>query len=401
VRPYRPSFLQTAIVLIAAWWLLLLNHALAEEWDLGADVRYFQFLALEDLPGTRRDAELFALRLKVEAIFTDSLSFEAHGLLEARSPVLATGASIATGGTRRYFDLEGNILNSSDISATAEFDRLNLRLDRENYRLVVGRQAITWGVNYFWPALDLFAPFAPERIDRDYKAGVDAIRLTIPTGDFSEWDIVVAGQGSNIADDFSAAVLRRWNMANSDVGFMAASSHSDWVLGGFFVTELWGNGIRGEVAYTDSGDELDVEIGRADFWRASLGLDRQLSEKLTLVGEIAWSGYGATRPGDYLRILRADRVSRGEVNALGRPYAGVSLAWQAHPLLMVNGVGLANLDDGSILLQPTGTWSVSDNGTVLFGVIIGIGKGMTESGQLGSEYGATPTTVWGAFKYYF
>jgi hypothetical protein len=140
------------------------------------------------------------------------------------------------------------------------------------------------------------------------------------------------------------------------------------------------------VAYTDSGDELDVEIDRADFWRASLGLDRQLSEKLTLVGEIAWSGYGATRPGDYLRILRADRVSRGEVNALGRPYAGVSLAWQAHPLLSINGVGLANLDDGSILLQPTGTWSVSDNGTVLFGVIIGLGKGITESGQLGSEY---------------
>ncbi len=397
----RSRHIKHAIVLIAVLACLPLNQAFAADWDLGADVRFFQFLALEDLPEQRRDAELFAFRFKVESFFTDTVSFEAHALLEARSPVFNAGPAIASGGTRTFFDLEGNLIDGSEVSATAQFDRFNLRVDKSDYRLVVGRQAITWGVNYFWPALDLFAPFAPERIDRDYKTGVDAVRLTIPTGDFSEWDIVIAGQGSEFTQDFSAAVLRRWNISNSDVGLMAANSHTDWVVGGFFVTELKGNGIRGEISYTDSGDELDVEIDREDFWRASLGLDRQINEKLLLVAEIAWSGYGASRPSDYLRIIQADRFSRGEVNAMGRPYAGVSLSWQVHPLLTLNGIGLANLEDNSVLLQPTGTWSISDNGTVQFGVIIGLGKGITESGQLGSEYGATPTTIWGAIKYYF
>ena len=62
-----------------------------------------------------------------------------------------------------------------------------IRFSVDDVRVFAGRQAVTWGVNYFWPVLDLFAPFAPERIDRDYKPGDIAetevtapIDLTVP-----------------------------------------------------------------------------------------------------------------------------------------------------------------------------------------------------------------------------
>ncbi len=396
-----PKFRSKIVALAVALLLALPQCTFAAEWEFGGDFRFFGFYALEDLGELRRDAELLALRLKAEVLFSETLSFEAHALLEARSPAIATGVANASGGTRRLFDLETTVLSSEDVAASTSFDRFFLTWEQPNFRMTAGRQAITWGVNYFWPALDLFAPFAPERIDRDYKAGVDAVRVTIPTGSFSEWDVVMAQQGSEFDDDFSAAALRRWDVKNSDVGLMGGYFHSDWVAGGFFVTELWGNGIRGELSYTDSGDERDAEIDRASFWRASVGIDKQLNPDLNLIIELAWNGFGSSDPSDYLRILQSDRVMRGEVNAVGRLYSGLSLSWQVHPLLTVGGAALLNVDDGSVLLQPTGTWSISDNGVVQFGLIVGLGRGVSETGDLGSEYGAAPTTVWGAFKVYF
>ena len=380
---------------------LLVGKASALDWETGGDVRYYQFLTLENLPGQREHSEFGVLRLKASSWLSDAWSFEIHGVLEATAPARAAVSSIATGGTRRYFDLEADLKDDPDLFVGAEIDRLTLRLDQPGYRLTIGRQAVTWGVNYFWPALDLFAPFAPQRIDRDYKPGVDAVRLTVPTGDFSEWDLILAGQGRDFSEDFSLAVLRRWNVRLSDLGLMAGSFHRDVVLGGFFVTDWAGYGVRGEIAYTRSGDDFDDRLDRDSFWRGSLGLDRQLNEDWMLTTELAWNGFGTDTAAQYLAFAQADRISRGEVNALGQLYLGTSLAWQAHPLLTVNTTLLANLDDQSMLLQPGATWSLSDESSLLFGLILGFGDDLSPGGVPRSEYGAVPATAWASLKFYF
>jgi hypothetical protein len=284
---------------------------------------------------------------------------------------------------------------------TAELDRLFVRWDRPGFRLVAGRQAITWGVAYLWPVLDLFAPFAPQRIDRDYKPGVDAVRVTVPLGDFSEVDLVAAGQGQDLPDDFSAGGLARFNAGTSDFGVMAGSFHTDTVVGGFVTTDVEGTGLRGEVSFTESGDSEDSEIDRERFVRATVGVDRQLTATLTLTAEAAWNGYGADDPSDYPRIAVSDRVQRGEVNSLGRSYAGVSLAWQVHPLVTASAAVLGNLGDSSVLIQPTVSWSVSNTVTALFGLFWGVGDGLDAEGRLQSEYGAAPTSVWASIQAFF
>jgi hypothetical protein len=165
---------------------LLATPAAAPAWELGGDMRYYQFLRLDDLAGARRDAEVGALRLKLSGAFSGELTAEAHGLVSVTSPASPATASIATGTTRRFFRLEHAEVSDDDVQAVLEFDRLNIGWDRRDLRLVAGRQAITWGVNFFWPALDLFAPFPPERIDREYKPGVDAVRLIVPVGRLSQ-----------------------------------------------------------------------------------------------------------------------------------------------------------------------------------------------------------------------
>ncbi len=230
-----------------------------------------------------------------------------HGVAQAVSPP-GSGSltSVATGATRRFFDLESDSFGGGDVAGATEIDRLNLRWDRPGFRMVAGRQAITWGVNYFWPVLDLFAPFAPQRIDRAYKPGVDALRFTVPVGDFSEVEVIAASQGTRTPDDLSFASLGRFHSelgegpSSVDFGYMVGGFHRDFVLGGFFSADVCGTGLRGEVSWTSPGCDPrsgHPVFGCGDFWRSTVGVDRLLTPTLTLIAEASWNGFRGRRPG--------------------------------------------------------------------------------------------------------
>jgi hypothetical protein len=373
----------------------------AAEWTLGGDARIYQFLRVDGAGAGRRDAELGIGRLKLAGPVSPTLGVEAHGVFALLSPGGTPAAGIVSGTTRRFLGLQHTFESGDDAAMTLEADRLNVRWEPGALRLVAGRQAITWGVDVFWPVLDLFAPFAPERIDREYKPGVDAVRGTLALGALSQIDVVGAVLGSSVARDGSAAALARVNLGPADVGLMAGRVHEDTVAGGFVTANVLGTGLRGEVAFTDSGDPADADLGRGDFWRAGVGLDRQLTATVSVTAELAWNGFGTRRPEQYPRIARADRVRRGEVTALGPYHLGGSVSWQAHPLLALTGTTLVNLADGSALLLPHGEWSLSDSVSVVFGGLVGAGAGLRGEGRPGSEYGGVPATIYGAVKLYF
>ena len=89
----------------------------------------------------------------------------------------------------------------------------------------------------------------------------------------------------------------------------------------------------------------------------------------------------------------------------------MSLAWQVHPLGTVSAALLTNWTDGSSLLQPGFTWSLSNNSTLLVGLIVGIGPGtdlpdegadsQAEPISIESEYGLSPLTLWASYKLFF
>ncbi|MDX1384545.1 MAG: hypothetical protein R3190_12915 [Thermoanaerobaculia bacterium] len=387
-----------AAVLAAA---LAAAPAVAET-ELGADLRYYQFFIVEDIDIDRRHAEIAVLRGKLESEIAEALQLEAHAVLAFNSPPrISNSADILSGGTRRLLDLSVTLVDDDNVLGIAELDRLNLKWEHTDFDLVAGRQAVTWGVNYFWPVLDLFAPFAPEQIDRDYKAGVDAIRTVVPTGSFSEVEVIVAGQGEELPEELSYASLGRLHSGTTDFGFMAGSFHEDIVAGAFFSADVSGVGIRGELAYTDSGDPADAEIDRETFARATFGVMRLLTPESTLVAEVSWNGFGADDPEGYARTAASDRVRRGEVSSLGRLYGGVSFGWQLSPLWTLSEAVLVNLDDDSVLLQSFADWSVTSALTVQLGASVGFGDDLGPEGQIRSEYGAVPVNVWAAVKAFF
>lgn len=378
---------------------LLLAAPLAAETDWTTDLRYYQFGVVESGQTDRDHAEIGIARAKLLADLTASLRLETHAVLAATSPPrLAARNTFVSGETRRWADLSWTLVDGDDLLAVAELDRLALRWDRPAFRLVAGRQAITWGVSYFWPVLDLFAPFAPDQIDRDYKAGVDALRTTIPAGAFTEAEVVIAGQGRDLPDDLSFGSLGRLHSGATDFGFMAGRFHTDHVVGAFFSGAAGALGLRGELAFTDSGDEADAEIDRRRFVRATLGLDRQISATVGLVAELAWNGYGADDPADYPRLAAADRVRRGEVTSLGRTYTGLSISWRPRPLWSLAEAVLVNWSDGSVLVQSFADRSIANSASIQVGASAGFGSGPRDAQTPGSEYGAVPVNAWAAIK---
>ena len=212
--------------------------------DLGGSARGYIFFRLEDLPDfidLRRDTEFTSFRFTLDSEFNPSIRFEAHGVLDFLSPRGSGAARIAQSRTSTYLPLD-SILNESDSHLlTSRFDRLNLQFKINDVRLIVGRQAISWGVAHFWPTVDFFSSFAPERIDRDYKDGVDAARAIVPLGDYSELQIIGAVLGPSFEKDGSAAAQLRFHMGTWDLGMVGGSFHGDTVAGVFITTGSAGN----------------------------------------------------------------------------------------------------------------------------------------------------------------
>ena len=194
--------------------------------------------------------------------------------------------------------------------------------------------------------------------------------------------------------------LIRLNFGTVDVGGMVGRFHRDDVVGGFVSANVSGTGLRGEVSWTQSGDPADVGFDRERFGRASIGVDRQLTPKLSLILEAAYNGYGAADPRDYTRLLLSDRVARGEITSLGRYHTGVSVNWQLHPLFSLNQSLLYGWDDGSALWSPALTWSTSNNSEVLLGGQFGFGKEPASRLRLQSEYGSSPHMLFIGAKLY-
>ncbi len=365
-------------------------------------LRGYTFLRAEDVPSdaaSRHDAEFAALRLTPELSLGPSLTLESHLLLEFVSPAASPAAELASGRTGTWLPLDRNVSSASDAALTARVDRLNLRARAAGAELIAGRQAITWGVNTLWPALDLFAPFAPTRVDRDYKPGVDAARLTLPLGAHAEFQLIGAVLGEATPGDAAGAGLLRISAGPADLGLMLGSFHRDTVAGGFVTASAGGTLLRGELAWTGTGDPAD-RMRRPRFWRGGVGAERQLSATLNLMIEVSGNGFGESDVAAYPALLAADRVRRGEVGGLGRWHSGTTVTWQAHPLARLTGAALLNIDDGSTAWIPRLTWSLGDESEVILGALIAVGPGPRPGGAPGSQYGSQASRVLGGFKLY-
>lgn len=390
-------------VLLSLIVLLGGRGVLAQELTLAGSIRNYNLLRMQDSAVTqdaKRDINFLSVRVVPAVTLHEMVTFESHVVLDVLTPAQSYSTGLPGGGTQTFLHMNRTFVDTTSATVAGRLDRLSGHLHASTVDLTVGRQAITWGVNPLFPALDMYSPFAPTQIDRDYKTGVDAVRLTVSPRPHLQIEAVGAQLGSTDAHATAAGVMVRVNAGVADVGVIGGRFHDDTAVGSFVSMGLRGAVVRGEVSRTASGDPVD-RLRRPSFWRAGVGVDRQLSSTLTLSAEVAYDGFGERHASEYPVVLATTRRLRGEIASPGQLAAGGTLAWHFHALGTLSTTTLLNLNDASAAVTPLATWSVNNRVDVLAGAQLFAGHSPALPGVPRSEYGGLGSSLVAGLKAYF
>jgi hypothetical protein len=379
------------------------------------------FLALDSsLPLVDDGVEdLSRARLMLEGRLPAALEFAVH--YEHLATVHPLGAGSAeflgtssSGERPGALDLDWTILDDEDVQWRHEIDRLYVRAKRRWGDLTLGRQAIGWGVGLLWSPHDLFVAFSPVEIDREFRTGIDAGRLLVPLGVFTELEVVYAAFGREF-DEHAAAVRWRTTLAETgvDVGLMGGKFFDDAVAGALATGEVHGAGIHAEATFTHDFGGGRERIGAQEFVRAVVGADYRFPHEVYGLVEYYLNGFGKTDAADYVSLVAAPRkvhgqtelvtsprLTRGEIFNLGRHYLGFVADWEVHPLLHLLGQGQWNLLDPSAQVGPAFTLSLSDEAELDGGAFFGLGE-TPDGTTIRSEFGLAPDAYYLTAKIYF
>ncbi len=364
-----------------------------------------------------------AVRLMVDGYVGDAWSGRLHaetiatgGSLRQRLRDLGsrfgTDFSPALDDDRRLVDLTLTRPDRRGVALIHRIDRLSATREAERGFVRLGRQAVTWGNGLVFNPMDLFNPFAPTDVVRDFKVGDDIALGQIGfDGGASLEGLVVARRepvsGDVRADQFSFGVNHQRPVGSSDVTLIAARHFDDWVIGAGATGTAFEGIWRADLTWTLLEDESGQ--GRASFPSAVVNYDRSwvwFGLNWYGLAEVHLNGLGASDPARAARDPAVtERFARGELFVLGRVFTAATLDVEVHPLVRLQAGAIVNSGDGSGLLQPRIVWSATQNLEVLAAGQAFFGGAGTEFGGFslaGSPLGTEPSP--GAFlrvSYFF
>lgn len=305
-----------------------------------------------------------------------------------------------------WLPLQWTIAEGEYASWRHRFDRLLITAPvGRSAEITAGRQTISWATSLIFTPADPFAPFDPADPFREFRAGVDALRLQGFSGAFTELEFVF--RPADTRDGTTITALGRITTATGpwEISGWAGVLHDGGAASAAATLTAAGTAFRGEAELRWPDDVL----------RFSIGADRSFplaGRDLYVVLEYQRDGYGATDPDDYLDVLLSDPYSRGEMQVIGRNETAIQTSWQASPLVTTDFLTIWNMNDGSLLLSPAASYSVSNEVYVRGGFFFGIGANerlidapiVPEEPPIvlpGSEYGIVPSSLYLSLTAFF
>jgi hypothetical protein len=313
---------------------------------------------------------------------------------------------------RRLLDLTDTIKENDNSIVFQRLDRLFLAVLPGWGSLRLGRQAITWGNGLIFNPMDLFNPFAPTQIDRDYKVGDDmaAAQFAIPNvGDFQGLYVPRRDPDDHDLkwDQSALAAKLHFAAATTEFDVMLAKNYDDLVGGLGAAGYLGGAAWRLDGTWTYVNEDNDE--GRDDFFSVVANIDYSWiwgSKNFYGFIEYYYNGLGQD---DYEKAILdpqiTERLLRGNLFALGKNFLSSQIQVELHPLLNVYFTSINNVDDPSGVLQPRAIWDILQNLQLTLGANV-------FWGNKGTEYGGfiipdttlrskTPNNVYLWLIYYF
>jgi hypothetical protein len=281
-----------------------------------------------------------------------------------------------------------------------ELDRANAQVHTPRAELTIGRQAIGWGRGVMFTSVDLFAPFSPLEVDREWRSGVDAARADIKLTDRSSIDLVGAfGDTLNR----SAFVARARGYAGTVDVEVAGGRRGEDLFGGVTSSAAVGDAeVHGEAAAfrVAAGSDHDV------VWKVVVGGSYRfpIGEGILAYAEYHYSGFGAAHPEEILALLQTPsfvgRFVRGDMQILSRHAVGVTGSYEVSPEITYSGQWLHNPADRSGIVAPAMTYTFNDAVSLLGSIYVPYGRA-PQGGVLRSEYGAAPLSGLLQLRWYF
>ena len=300
-------------------------------------------------------------------------------------------------GTGDWLGTDWEIASSTDSEWRHRFDRLGLGFSAGPIDITLGRQAISWATTLFLSPADPFAPFDPSDPFREYRGGVDAIRVQAFTGPFTEIEAVVRATEAAFGTATTALARAQTSTHGWALGAWAGVLHDEAAAAVFATGALGSTAVRTEVALRE-GPSGGAKL------RGAFGLDRFFTpggKNLYVLAEIQYDGFGARDRSKLFEITLSKPFTRGDMQALGRWTLAGRITYQIHPLVGLDALALMNGDDRSALLAPGLSWSATRAASVRFGAFTGLGASTILPDDLGSEYGAIPALGYVALSWYF
>jgi hypothetical protein len=334
----------------------------------------------------------------------------------------------------RLSPLDWALASEPTLEQRHEIDRAFIMLHGPNWQITAGRQAIGWGRGVLFQAVDVFSPFLPTEVDREWRRGVDALRAEVsPVPELTMEAAAAFGPTVASGAYLGQVVLRSGDVEVGFIGglrtndIMAAALGSASLLGAEVHAEVAGFHSRGsDVSHICSGapqagspapaalatcllepdspalvDPLTAgESELAGRWivKAVAGGSRafDIGRTLTLSAEYHYSGFGLS-PISPSALLSADpewgrRLQRGDFQIMGRHVLGASVSCDVLDELLATVTVLQSPTDGSGLLYPALTYYHSGSVTLVASVFGSWGS-RSVAGLATSEYGSFPTTV--------
>jgi len=312
--------------------------------------------------------DLNRLRLRLQGELTERVSVDLQDDTELFVGNYLGTAQYALLEDRNRLPFDHDYVARDAVAARHRIYRATAVWSGPDLDVTIGRQRIPFGTGQFWSPLDLLNPFDATRLERDYRTGVDALRVERRLGALSRLAAVYAPATDRARA--SVAAYAHANVGGTDYSLLAGTFRGDEAIGADFAGDVGGLGIRGEATVTRP------ETGPS-YGRALLGGTYGFPSTLTLAVELYYNGQGASDPADY--DLAA--VVAGRAFNVARHYAAVALSYEVTPLAEIALYAVLNGDDRSGVVWPRIEYSVAANIDVAAGLQGFVGAAETEYGR--------------------
>jgi hypothetical protein len=374
---------------------------------------------LQEISGDRLQDYNLEVRLKVAAR-RDRWDFNTHlQFITVRSDTLSAsddlpvlifpGAGIIND-DRRWFDLTHVFHNEGGNATLARLDRVSIGYTGDHTVVRFGRQAVSWGNGLLYTPMDIFNPFDPTTVDKEYKSGDDMLYGQYLLSDGSDLQAVAVVRrdllsGDVEADQSSLAVKYHGFVGGYEYDMLLAEHYDDLVIGLGGSADIVGAVWRGDLVWTDTATDsvFSAVAGASYSWVAG-------KHNWTGVLEYFYNGFGQGN-GNYSATDLArnpdlvKRLARGEVFNLGRHYLGVSATVEVTPLLLLSPNVFVNLTDPSAYAQLVMTYDWKQDLQVLAALNFPVGPNGSEYGGIesGQEnlYLSTGPSLFAQLAWYF